>query len=166
MTDKMITPEMVLDVTNKAATGWSYRQIANWLLTTHNIKYSHVSVARCVNQHIGKRRKLSEEILKPYLEKSLTSDLDLLDDLVKEAKRVMKFAKQTNEPRLVLSAIDRLTKLADMRLKMSGAQRDDTTIETVEVDWQQMNDKYSIRPKKNVATIEAVAELTEGDDTK
>lgn len=156
--EKLITPEMVLDVTNKHAAGWSYRQISDWLMTAHKVKYSHVSVARAVQQNISKRRQLSEDILKPYLEKSLTSDLELLQDLIRDASRIKKEAMKSGEPRLALAAIDRLTKLADMRLKMSGAHKEETTVETLEVDWKEMNDKYGIS-KKEPEPIDAEAEL-------
>lgn len=156
---KFLEPEMVLEITNKAAMGWSYRQIQDWLMKQHNIKYSHVSIGRCVQKSIRKRKEYTEDILKPYLEKSLTSDLELLQDLIRDANKIKKDAMKTGEHRLALSATDRLTKLVDMRLKMSGAHKEDTIIETVDTDWQEIQTKYGIGKSKEPELTDAQAEL-------
>lgn len=159
---KQLDPHLVLDIQNKAAMGWSYRQIQDWLLAQHQIKYSHVSIGRCVKKAISQRKQYTEEILKPYLEKSLTSDLDLLEDLIRDANRIKKDALKNNEPRLALAATDRLTKLVDIRLKMSGAHKEDTsTIETIEIDWREMKDKFKLDKAGETPLIDAQAELIE-----
>ena len=157
---KQIEPNMVLEITNKSALGWSFRQISDWLMKAHKIKYSHVSVARVVRQNVAQRRTLSEDILKPYLEKSLTSDLELLNDLIRDANRIKKEAMKNGEPRLALAATDRLTKLVDIRLKLSGAHKEETQVETVEVDWQEMKNKFGL-DKPSDSVIDAESELIE-----
>lgn len=153
---KMLAPEMVLEIQNKAAMGWSYRQIQDWLMTQHKIKYSHVSIGRCVKKALSQRRQYTEEILKPYLEKSLTSDLDLLEDLIKDANRIKKDAMKSGEHRLALAATDRLTKLVDIRLKMSGAHKESSSQETIEIDWKEMKEKFALDKNGSSEPLEPI----------
>lgn len=162
-----ITPDILLEMQNRAAVGWSTRQISEWLMKEKGIKYSHISVAKRIKKSRSERKQYSEEILKPYLEKTLTSDLDLLDEIIKDARKVLKDAQKGNEPRLVLSAIDRLDKLLNTRRKFCGIEdKDEDSTETVDINYKEIADRFNFdKPNadfRNQMKAEAViAELPE-----
>lgn len=139
----VITPELQLEIQNRAAVGWSARQISDWLHNEHGIKYSHVSVNRRIKKYRSERKQYSEEILKPYLEKTLTADLELLDEIIKDARKVLKDAQKVGEPRLVLSAIDRLDKLLNTRRKFVGIDDKDDDTETVDINYKEMAERFN-----------------------
>lgn len=139
-----ITPDLQLEIQNRAAVGWSARQISDWLLAEKGIKYSHVSVARRIKRSRSERKQYSEEILKPYLEKTLTSDLDLLEEIIRDARKVLKEAQKSVEPRLVLAAIDRLDKLLNTRRKFCGIDdSEDDNTETLDINYKEMAERFN-----------------------
>lgn len=143
-----ITPALQLEIQNLAATGWSSRQISAWLKKEHGISYSHVSVSRRIVNHRSTREQYTEEFLKPYLEKTLTADLELLDLVIKDAEAIKVAALKTGEPRLALSAIDRIAKLLYIRLKSVGGHDDKSDeTETININYKEFEKRYQLSPE-------------------
>lgn len=146
---KNIPPDIVLQIQNRAANGNSYRSIGDWLLKEHGIKYSHVSIAKCVKQGREMRTDFAKEIVKPYLEKTLTKDLEEIDIQIAAAKAIIEQSRIDKEPRLELAAQDRLIKWLDLKRKFSGIDAPEEKNDHIEINYIEMEKKFAALKKDN-----------------
>lgn len=144
----LITPELALAIQERSAIGQSLRQIQEWLLNDQGIKYSHVSISRLISRTHKKREKMSQEILRPLLEKQLTNDLDILSSMIEECQTTIKLAKAKGDERLKLHAMDRMDKFLRMSFKVKGINADDEKDTAVEADYNEVLTKFDWKVKE------------------
>lgn len=145
-----ITPEIMLAIQERSAIGHSLRDISKWLKTAHNIDYSHLSVKRVVDKQRKERYVLSEEILRPILEKRLTSDMDMLDKALAECLLTIDLAKSKGDQKLKMQALDRLDKFLRISFKVKGVPVDDNDDIQAENDISKLVADFSfLESKKN-----------------
>ena len=94
---KRITPDMLPGMLKLAGEGKSAGEIAAWILTEHKVKVSD----RAIRQHMEKvraeRRPIAQAVVQEKLSKTLTTDLDAVDDLLRRARKLEDLAKKTDD---------------------------------------------------------------------
>lgn len=146
--NSLITPALMLEIQERAAIGQSLRQIQEWL-ANQGIKYSHVSISRVIKKQRKQRETLSQEILRPLLEKQLTNDLDILAAMIEECQTTIKLAKAKGDERLKLHAMDRMDKFLRMSFKVKGIETEDDANTAVDADYNEVLTRFDWKVKED-----------------
>lgn len=112
-----LSPELQLACEAKITEGKTLREISKWLLDEHNVSYSYVSLSRLIKRKSETRKEMADAIIKPFMEKTLASDLELLENSLAELREIIKKAKK---PLDKLRAYDRLDKFLKLSFKVKG----------------------------------------------
>lgn len=145
-----ITPEIMLAIQERAAMGHSLREISKWLKDKHDIVYSHISVKKVIDKNRKMRHEISQEILKPILEKRLTTDLDILESAIKECQDTIELAKSKGDQKMKMAALDRLDKFLRLSFKVKGIETEDSEAEELDLDYNKIMQDFSfIESKKS-----------------
>lgn len=119
-----ITPDieaqiMALSVNN------SNRQIET-ILSKQGIKLSNVSICKVINLHRKERAEATKETINEHIKKTVTTDLDILEETRDKLHKWFKDEELRVTERLMV--FDRLNKVIDTRLKYSGAEERDSDL--------------------------------------
>ena len=144
--NELITPELMLDIQERAAIGHSTRQISEWLMSL-GINYSHVSVSRVINKSRKSRAKLSEEIMRPILEKQLGNNVAILADMMAECQKTIELAKTNGDERLKMLAMSRMKDFLTLAFKVNGVATDDTENNDDSTDYHEMISRFDFKNK-------------------
>ena len=140
-----ITPAIMLEIQERAAIGFSLRDIQSWL-AEQGIVYSHVSISRVIKkQRIG-RQELSQEILRPILTAHLTNDMEILADMMRECQVTIEMAKKKGDQRLKLLAMARMKEFLAMSFKVKGVETEDSSPEE-SVDYNEVITRFDWKKK-------------------
>jgi hypothetical protein len=118
------------EVLTRAGEGEGSEQIAAWLLAEHQVRITGRSVRSFLAARREERSEITKDRLAAKLDKTITADLDRVDQLLGDAKAVQDHAwghgkLEDGEPRfdgeLALKAMEQQRKLLELRFKLSGA---------------------------------------------
>ncbi len=158
--NKDITPEIMLAIQDRSAIGHSCRQIRDWLLKEYNITYSYVSVSKVINKSRSIRQQISEDILRPILEKRLTNDMEILDEALSDCRETIAFAKKNKDKALLLKSLDRLDKFLRISFKVKGVAVDDTDEIGEATGFKEMSKKFNFIKFKDGKEMNVTSEGT------
>jgi hypothetical protein len=116
-----VTDEIISIIVGLSATQ-SNREIVE-TLSKSNIKLSHVTVGKIVNENRQERTAQTKEAVNEYIKKTVVTDLEILEQ---QRDKLYQWFNDDNlrvTERLMCS--DRLNKVIDTRLKYSGADEQD-----------------------------------------
>lgn len=147
--NSLITPEIMLEIQERSATGHSLRQIQDWL-AKQGIKYSHVSISRVIKKSRQARHEITTDILRPLLKEHLTNDMDILSNMIAECQTTIDIAKTKGDQRLKLNAMDRMEKFLKMSFKLKGINTDDEANQAVETDYNEVLERFDWKVKEEV----------------
>lgn len=125
----LISPEVMEELKMRRINGTSYRDLSIWLREEHHIFISHCGVRLKLDKALEERKEFANKHLLPYLKNTLESDLQLLDDLITDARSIQFKANEIMESALadkdavlalkaqdrVLKAIEKLTHILSLR---------------------------------------------------
>lgn len=147
---KKISPKLEKEILAKAAEQYSNRDIAKWLKDERGIKISHQAVGNMLRQTRDARAEVAKVVVRQTLGKTIVSDLDRLNREQNRVERLgrrmyrraiaaldalegaavgtmssedlkVAIAGVGDFADLALKATDRVTKLAGVKLHLSGA---------------------------------------------
>lgn len=134
-----IPPEREADILAKAGEGWPHHQIAAWLLSEHQVEVSRQAISKLLARVQGERSQVAKAIVREHLARTLTPDLDLLDEQtanVRElAKSLFERAKKNSKrvPRY-LRVVEQIRRNVHTKLHFSGADQPDNATSYVAVE--------------------------------
>jgi hypothetical protein len=110
-------------VLEKAANGWSCRQIAEWLGKEHAVTASHVTVSRWLKRRRSERADIAKAVVREKVTSSVTKDIDRLELFVKKAMRIAR--KSESDPIVWAKVAEQVRKFTESKLKACGLDQDD-----------------------------------------
>lgn len=120
-TRKFVCPVPVQEqLIAKRSAGMPLRQLAQWLSETHGIHYSHITLMRFLDRMGLARKALTEQIITPFVEKSLQSDVEILEASVARLRDLAKRAKEAGNLEEELKIMDRINKFLTLSFKVKG----------------------------------------------
>lgn len=123
------------EILEKAASGLRSNAISEWLFATHGITISASAIRKRVQGVRLERREVTQAAAVEALTRVVLSDLDVLEAERRRARKLAtklyKLAMTDSDTavngeaaELYLKALDRVTKLVDMRLHYAGVDAD------------------------------------------
>jgi len=105
-----------------AAQGKSTHEIADIITKQHGVPITHAAVARFLKQVRKERAEVTRSIVEEHIQKSLPSDLQILDEM--NAELWSWFKDKNLKKGFRLHIYDRLLKGIQLKLEFSGAKED------------------------------------------
>lgn len=130
------------EIVAKAAEHWTSRHIADWLLSEHGVKTSHITVCHLLRRANAERASIAKSVLREKLRSSLTTDLDRLE---KHAQQLDALADRSyagadadgGEREVYAKLVEQIRKITDTKLHYSGADQPDE-LPTTERDYAEL----------------------------